>query len=116
VGLVARNAILLVDYTNILRRRGLPRDQAILEAGPVRLRPVLMTSLAIIFGLLPLALELGEGSEVRSLMAIAIGAGMLTSTFLTLVMIPVVYSLLDDLATRVKGVFRPTRRNFQRSQ
>ena len=111
VGLVTRNAILLVDYTNILRQRGLPRDQAILEAGPVRLRPVLMTALAVIFGLLPIALELSEGGEVRSPMAIAVGGGMFTSTFLTLVMIPVVYSLLDDLAAKVKGVFRPIRHN-----
>ena len=107
VGLVTKNAILLVDYTNTLRQRGFPRDQAILEAGPVRLRPVLMTAFSTLFGLLPIALELSEGGEVRSPMAIAIGAGMLTSTFLTLVMIPVIYTLLDDMVTVIKRVFRP---------
>jgi len=109
VGLVTKNAILLVDYTNILRQRGLSRDEAILEAGPVRLRPVLMTALSTFFGMLPIALELCEGGEVRSPMAIAVGSGMITSTFLTLLLIPVIYSLLDDLTVKVKAVFRPVK-------
>jgi len=109
VGLVTKNAILLVDYTNTLRQRGLPRDQAVLEAGSVRLRPVLMTALSTLFGLLPIALEMSEGGEVRSPMAIAVGSGMLTSTLLTLILIPVLYSLLDDLMIKVKGIFIPAR-------
>jgi len=103
IGLVTKNAILLVDYVNTLRKRGLSRTAAILEAGPVRLRPVLMTALSTFFGMLPIALELSEGGEARSPMAIAVGSGMITSTLLTLLMIPVIYSLLDDLVIFVQN-------------
>jgi HAE1 family hydrophobic/amphiphilic exporter-1 len=96
IGLVVKNSILLVDYTNQLRRRGVPRDEAIKQAGPVRLRPILMTSLTVIFGVLPIALGLSEGAELRQPMAIAVIGGLTTSTFLTLLVIPVVYSLMDD--------------------
>ncbi|HKY60579.1 MAG TPA: efflux RND transporter permease subunit [Gemmatimonadota bacterium] len=96
IGLVVKNSILLVDYTNQLRRRGMPRDEAIKQAGPVRLRPILMTSLTVIFGVLPIALGLSEGAELRQPMAIAVIGGLTTSTFLTLLVIPVVYSLMDD--------------------
>ncbi len=97
MGLVKKNAILLVDYTNTLRARGMGRKEAILEAGPVRLRPILMTTFAIIFGMLPIAIGIGEGAETRSPMAIATIGGLLTSLFLTLVVVPVAYDLLDDL-------------------
>ncbi|MEW6702674.1 MAG: efflux RND transporter permease subunit [Bacteroidota bacterium] len=97
VGLVVHNAILLIDYTNTLRKRGLNRSDALLEAGTARLRPILMTTLALIFGMLPLALELGPGSEMRSGMAVVIMGGMTSSTLLTLVFIPVVYSIVDDV-------------------
>ncbi len=103
IGLVTKNAILLVDYINTLRKRGLSRTDAILKAGPVRLRPVLMTALSTFFGMLPIALELSEGGEARSPMAIAVGSGMITSTILTLLMIPVIYSLLDDLVIFVQN-------------
>jgi hydrophobic/amphiphilic exporter-1 (mainly G- bacteria), HAE1 family len=103
MGLVTKNAILLVDYTNTLRRRdGLERTAALQRAGPVRLRPILMTTFAVIFGMLPIALGRGPGSESRSPMAITVIGGLITSTVLTLVVVPVVYSLLDDLGAWIK--------------
>ncbi len=97
MGLVTKNAILLVDYTITLRHRGLSREEALLKAGPVRLRPIVMTTAAMVFGMLPTALKLGEGAESRAPMAIAVIGGLITSTLLTLVVIPVVYTLVDDL-------------------
>ncbi len=102
MGLVKKNAILLVDYTNTLRSRGMERREALLEAGPVRLRPILMTTFAIVFGMLPIALGLGEGAETRSPMAIATIGGLLTSLFLTLIVVPVAYDVFDVL----QGKFR----------
>ena len=96
MGLVKKNAILLVDYTNTLRARGVARREAILEAGPVRLRPILMTTFAMILGMLPVAAGLGEGSETRSPMGVAVIGGLLTSLFLTLVVVPAAYDLFDD--------------------
>jgi HAE1 family hydrophobic/amphiphilic exporter-1 len=97
MGLVTKNAILLVDYTITLRGRGMTRDEAVLKAGPVRLRPILMTTAAMVFGMLPTALKIGEGAEQRAPMAIAVIGGLITSTLLTLVVVPVVYTLIDDL-------------------
>ena len=98
MGLVTKNAILLVDFTNTLRRRDkMERNAAILKAGPIRLRPILMTTFAMIFGMLPIALGRGAGSESRAPMAVAVIGGLSTSTLLTLVVVPVVYTLLDDL-------------------
>jgi HAE1 family hydrophobic/amphiphilic exporter-1 len=102
MGLVKKNAILLVDYTNTLRASGLERREAILRAGPVRLRPILMTTFAMIFGMMPIALGIGEGAETRSPMAIATIGGLLSSLFLTLVVVPAVYDLLDDLQGKFK--------------
>ncbi len=96
MGLVKKNAILLVDYTNVLRARGVPRREAILRAGPVRLRPILMTTFAMIFGMLPVAFGVGEGAETRSPMGITVIGGLLTSLFLTLVVVPAAYDLFDD--------------------
>lgn len=97
LGLVTKNAILLIDYTNILRRRdGVPMIQALLTAGPIRLRPILMTTIAMIVGMLPIALSRGEGSESRVPMAVAIIGGLISSTLLSLVVVPVVYSLFED--------------------
>jgi HAE1 family hydrophobic/amphiphilic exporter-1 len=110
MGLVMKNGILLVDYTNQLREQGLPRDEAILRAGPVRMRPVLMTSAALIFGLLPLALSDATGAEFRAPMAIIVIGGLVTSTLLTLVVVPVFYSLVDaasERARRAVGRLRP---------
>jgi HAE1 family hydrophobic/amphiphilic exporter-1 len=103
MGLVKKNAILLVDYTNTLRERGMPRREAILQAGPVRLRPILMTTFAMVFGMLPVAMGLGEGAETRSPMGIAVIGGLLTSLFLTLVVVPAAYDLFDDLQEIIKG-------------
>ncbi len=103
MGLVTKNAILLVDYTNTLRRRGSSRREALLAAGPVRLRPILMTTAAMIAGMIPVALALSEGSEQRAPMAIAVIGGLITSTLLTLVIIPVVYELIDAVAERILG-------------
>jgi hydrophobic/amphiphilic exporter-1 (mainly G- bacteria), HAE1 family len=103
MGLVTKNAILLVDYTNTLRRKGLGRTEALLEAGPVRLRPILMTTAAMVFGMLPVALALGEGGEQRAPMAVTVIGGLIASTLLTLVVVPVVYSLLDRAGERLLG-------------
>src|SRR6266545_1350048 len=103
-GLVGKNAILLVDYTNHLRKRGVGRTEALLRAGPTRLRPILMTSAALILAMLPLAMKLGEGGEWRAPLAVAVIGGLLTSTFLTLLVIPAVYTLVDDLQVLVKRV------------
>lgn len=97
MGLVKKNAILLVDYTNILRERGASRRDALLEAGPVRLRPILMTTFAMIMGMMPIAIGIGEGAETRSPMALATIGGLITSLFLTLVVIPVAYDVFDEL-------------------
>ena len=97
MGLVTKNGILLVDFTNVLRERGLSRFDALLKAGPTRLRPILMTTFAMIFGMVPVALALGEGAEFRAPMGQAVIGGLITSTLLTLFIVPVVYSILDDL-------------------
>lgn len=102
MGLVTKNAILLVDYTKVLRSRGLERKEAIIIAGRTRLRPIMMTTLAMIFGMLPLALAIGAGAEMRAPMARAVIGGLITSTFLTLLVVPVVYSLLDDVSERFR--------------
>jgi len=94
-GIVVNNAIVLVDLINQLRAQGKERFDAILEAGTARLRPILMTSLTTALGLLPMAMGFGEGSEVRTPMAITVIGGLIVSTMLTLIVIPVVYSLLD---------------------
>jgi HAE1 family hydrophobic/amphiphilic exporter-1 len=101
MGLVTKNAILLVDFTNRLRERGSTRDEALVKAGGTRFRPIVMTTLAMIFGMAPLAFEIGAGAEVRAPMARAVIGGLITSTLLTLVAVPVVYSLLDDLTGRL---------------
>jgi len=94
-GIVVNNAIVLIDYINQLRQRGMAKLDAIKEAGKVRLRPIMMTTLTTALGLLPLAMGLGEGAEVRAPMAVTVIGGLLVSTVLTLVVIPVVYSLFD---------------------
>ncbi len=96
MGLVTKNAILLVDFTKVLRSRGMDRTEALITAGRTRLRPIMMTTLAMIFGMLPLALALGAGAEMRAPMARAVVGGLITSTFLTLLVVPVMYSVLDD--------------------
>jgi len=104
-GIVVNNAIVLVDLINQLRVQGVERFDAIMEAGTARLRPILMTSLTTALGLLPMAMGFGEGSEVRAPMAITVIGGLLVSTLLTLLVIPVVYSLMDR--KRVVAVSQP---------
>ncbi len=96
MGLVTKNAILLVDYAKVLRSRGMERIEAVVTAGRTRLRPILMTTLAMILGMLPLAAGIGAGAEERAPMARAVIGGLLTSTVLTLLVVPVVYTILDD--------------------
>ncbi len=102
MGLVTKNAILLVDFSKVLRSRGLDRTQAVIKAGRTRLRPIIMTTSAMVFGMLPLALGFGSGGEMRAPMARAVIGGLITSTLLTLVVVPVVYTLLDDAAEWVR--------------
>ena len=102
MGLAAKNGILLVDFINQARRDGMLRTEAIIEAGKIRLRPIVMTSLAMIFGMLPLALATGEGSETQRPMAHAIIGGLVTSTLLTLIVVPVVYTYLDGARVRIR--------------
>ena len=106
MGLVTKNAILLVDFINQAVKAGKDRHEAIIESGNVRLRPILMTTMAMIFGMLPLALGLGEGGEQRSPMAHAVIGGLVTSTLLTLLVVPVIYSYLDDLSAWAKRKWR----------
>ena len=103
MGLVTKNAILLVDFIQQAVKEGMNREQAILVAGRTRLRPILMTTAAMVVGMLPLALGLGEGSEQRAPMAHALIGGVLTSTLLTLVVVPVLYTVFDDLAQVFKA-------------
>jgi HAE1 family hydrophobic/amphiphilic exporter-1 len=94
-GIVVNNAIILVDYTNQLRRSGMTKVEALRKAGEVRLRPIMMTTATTVLGLLPMAIGLGEGSELRSPMALTVIGGLLTSTALTLLIIPAVYRVVD---------------------
>jgi HAE1 family hydrophobic/amphiphilic exporter-1 len=107
MGLVTKNAILLVDFTNQGIREGKDRYTAILDAGQVRLRPILMTTAAMVFGMLPLALALGAGSEQQSPMAHAVIGGIITSTALTLVVVPVLFTYFDTLGRKVKEKLLP---------
>ncbi|MGA2641469.1 MAG: efflux RND transporter permease subunit [Spirochaetia bacterium] len=96
-GLISKNGTLLIDYTNTLVKRGMPLREALVEAGITRLRPILMTSVTMIVGMLPLALSLGASSEIRSGMAVVLIGGLVTSTLLTPILLPVVYTLIDEL-------------------
>lgn len=110
MGLVTKNAILLVDYAKVLQRRdGMERREAVILAGRTRLRPIVMTTLAMIFGMLPLFLAIGAGAEMRAPMARAVVGGLLTSTLLTLLVVPVMYTLMDDLGGWLKRQWRGRR-------
>jgi len=103
MGLVTKNAILLIDFIKQARRRGMKRTEAILQAGSIRLRPILMTSLSMIFAMLPLAFGVGPGAEFRAPMAQAVIGGLTSSTLLTLIIVPVVYTILDDIVLFITG-------------
>ncbi len=115
MGLVTKNAILLIDYANRLRREGKNRKEALVEAGRTRFRPIVMTTMAMIFGMLPLAFEIGAGSEMRAPMARAVIGGLITSTLLTLIAVPVVYSLLDDLTAKL-GISNRLKRSIVKTE
>jgi HAE1 family hydrophobic/amphiphilic exporter-1 len=102
-GIVVNNAIVLVDYINTLRKRGLPVEHAVITAGRVRLRPILMTTATTVLGLTPMALGLGDGAEIRTPMAITVISGLISSTALTLLVIPSVYLLADRVKMRLLG-------------
>ena len=115
MGLVTKNAILLVDFAIRAREEGMERNQALLMAAKVRLRPILMTTLAMVFGMIPLAFALTEGSEQRAPMGQAVIGGVITSSLLTLVVVPVMYGYMDDLAQwlRQKAGLLPARQSTQ---
>ena len=96
LGLLDKNAILLLDYVNQLRASGMDRTEAILNTGVVRLRPIVMTTFSTILGMLPIALGWGAGSELRQPMAVGIVGGLITSSLLSLIVVPVLYTLLED--------------------
>jgi HAE1 family hydrophobic/amphiphilic exporter-1 len=106
MGIVMKNGILLVDYINTLRARGRSLNDAVLEAGPVRLRPVLMTAVSTICGMLPLAFGSGDGSEWRNPMGVVCIGGLVASTMLTLLVVPIAYTLLDDFQSAVTKAWR----------
>jgi HAE1 family hydrophobic/amphiphilic exporter-1 len=102
MGLVTKNSILLIDYTNVLRRRGQDRTSAILEAGATRLRPILMTSLAMILGMIPVAFGIGASTDFRAAIGFTIIGGLISSTVLTLIIVPVFYIIVDNIEARFK--------------
>jgi len=106
MGLVTKNAILLVDFSNHAQRDGMGQIEALMNAGQVRLRPILMTTLAMIFGMLPMAIGMGDGGETQAPMGRAVIGGVITSTLLTLVVVPVAYTYLDTLGKRCARYFR----------
>ena len=105
MGIVAKNAILLIDFAKWGQEQGMERRAAIIEAGRVRLRPIMMTTMALIAGMIPVALGRGEGADFRSPLGRAIIGGVITSTFLTLLVIPTMYEILDDARRWVTGLF-----------
>ena len=108
MGIVAKNAILLIDFAKWGMEQGMPRREAIIEAGRVRLRPILMTTFAIIAGMIPVALGLGEGADFRAPLGRAVIGGTITATVLTLLVIPTVYEILDQWREKVSGWFKFT--------
>jgi HAE1 family hydrophobic/amphiphilic exporter-1 len=101
-GVVVNNGIVLVDYVNQLRAKGMSKDEALIQGGVIKLRAVLLTAATATFGMLPMAISSSEGSELRSPMALAVIGGLVVSTFLTLIIVPTVYSILDDIAHRTR--------------
>ena len=102
MGLVSKNSILLIDYTKTLRRRGTRRDQAVIESGATRLRPILMTTATMVFAMVPLAFGQGSGASERMPVGVVLIGGLLSSTVLSLLVVPVLYTLIDDLRTRMR--------------
>ena len=105
-GIVVNNGIVLIDYINTLRKHGMERREAIETAGPIRLRPILMTTLTTILGLIPITLGIGEGAELMAPMGSVVIGGLILSTVLTLVVVPVMYTILDDISLKTKAKIR----------
>ena len=106
MGLVTKNSILLVEYALVAMKEGMPRAEALRHAGRDRVRPILMTTVAMIAGMMPIALSIGEGTEELSPMAVAVIGGLITSTLLSLLYIPVVFILMDGLKSRSERLMR----------
>jgi hydrophobic/amphiphilic exporter-1 (mainly G- bacteria), HAE1 family len=102
MGIVVKNGIVMIDYINQLRERGVEKNQAIIQGASIRLRPILMTSMTAIVGMLPMAFSTREGSEMSAPMATAVAFGLLVSTLLTLFVLPSIYSIVEDLTPRIK--------------
>lgn len=105
-GIVVNNGIILVDYINILRAKGMERMEAIVEAGKSRLRPILMTTLTTVLAMVPLALAIGEGAEQQQPMAVVVVFGLMASTIFTLVFVPVMYVVIDNMSNKTKNIFK----------
>src|SRR5690606_24265692 len=105
VGIVGNNAILLVDFINQARRRGMPRDEGVVQAGRIRMGPRFVAPLPPVRGMLPLAVGIGEGSELEAPLAVVVSAGLTTSTVLTLVIVPTIYVIVDDWSARLRLAF-----------
>ena len=103
MGLVTKNAILLVDYANLAREYGKPLKEALLEAGSLRLRPIMMTTFSTILGMLPIALGIGAGAELRQSMGVVLVGGLVTSTILTLIIVPLVYLLIEEFRIKISA-------------
>jgi HAE1 family hydrophobic/amphiphilic exporter-1 len=103
MGIVTKNGILLVDFANQQREKGMDKVEAIVSAGSVRLRPILMTALAVVVSVIPVAMAMSEGGEMRAPMGMAVIGGMLSSTLLTLIVLPVVYIILDNAKEKIFG-------------
>ncbi len=106
VGIVVNNAIVLIDYINNRRSRGEDRTVAIIKAGPIRIRPIMMTALTTILGLVPMAMGIGEGAELTQSMGVVVIGGLSLSTVLTLIVVPVMYTIFDDISEFLKRKFR----------
>ncbi|MCK4852283.1 MAG: efflux RND transporter permease subunit, partial [Candidatus Omnitrophica bacterium] len=104
-GIVVNNGIVMIDYTNILMRKGMSVKNAVVEASRTRLRPIIMTALTTVLGLFPMALAMGKGAELRSPMAISVMGGLFVSTFLTLLVIPSIFILEDEIREKIRGFF-----------
>jgi len=113
MGIVAKNAILLIDFAKWRYESGLPLRESLVEAGRIRLRPILMTSFALVAGMIPVAMGVGEGAEFRAPMGRAVIGGVITSTLLTLLVIPTIYELMDKFRDRMA---RPFKRRFASAQ
>jgi HAE1 family hydrophobic/amphiphilic exporter-1 len=111
VGIVVNNAIVLVDYINNRRNRGEDRYAAIMKAGPIRIRPIMMTALTTILGLVPMAMGIGEGAELTQSMGVVVIGGLTLSTVLTLVVVPVMYTIFDDISGFFKRKFKKKTKN-----